>query len=97
MRTYEAVFILDERHFEDAGEAFSQDVAKHIERLGGRLKERKALGRKQFSHPIKKKNAGVYWNFIFDMAPEQVATFENDYRLNETVLRTGVFLFDASN
>lgn len=95
MKTYEAVFVLDERKFDDQGEAFSQEIVKRIQDLGGRLRDRVAMGRKQFARPVRKLNAGVYWDFVFDLAANQVEPFKEVYRLNDAVLRSEVFLFDA--
>jgi ribosomal protein S6 len=93
LRTYEAIFILDQRKFEDAGESFSQDVAKQIESLGGRVEKRVGLGRRQFARPVKKQQAGVYWDFIFGLDPGQVSALVDKYRLDERVFRTEVFLY----
>ena len=95
MRTYEAVFILDDRRYEDGGEAFAKDVVNLIEQLGGRLLERNPMGRRQFARPIRKRNSGIYWDFILDMSPEKVAAFKERYRLDETVFRLQVMSYDA--
>ena len=95
MRTYEAVFVLDESKFDDAGDAFAKDVEQNIQQLGGRIREKTAMGRRPFSRPMKKKHAGIYWDFIFDMETSQVKSLESAYRLNDAVLRTGVFLYEG--
>lgn len=95
MKTYETVFVLDERQFDDQGEAFSQQVEKRIKELGGRLRDRVAMGRKQFARPVKKLNAGIYWDFVFDLEPENITLFKETYRLTDSVLRSEVFLFEA--
>lgn len=91
MRTYDAIFILDEKKLEDGGEGFAKDVASHIKTIGGTLKEKIALGRKTFARPIGKTTAGVYWEFIVDLDPANVPLFEDKYRLNTTLLRMKVF------
>jgi len=95
LKTYEAVFVLDERKFDDQGEAFSQDIVKRVKDLGGRLRDRVAMGRKQFARPVRKLNAGVYWDFVFDLEADKVTDLKETYRLNDAVLRSEVFLFDA--
>ncbi len=94
MRTYEAVFILDNRKLEDDGEAFSREIAEHIKTLGGTVQKRISLGRKQFARPIGKHKAGVYWDYVLDLAPESVAAFQDNYKFNNTVLRLVVFLYE---
>jgi ribosomal protein S6 len=95
LRTYEAVFILDDRKFEDAGEAFSREIGSHIKSLGGKGKERNSLGRKQFARPIGKHVTGLYWGFVFDLDPSKVGTFQDKYRLNTSVLRLTVLQYEA--
>ena len=95
MTTYEAVFILDCKLVEDGGEAFSQEVAKHIRSLGGRVQQRVSMGRRQFARAIGKHKAGNYWDFVFDLDPAKVAAFKDKYRLNSTVLRLQAVLYEA--
>lgn len=94
MRTYEAVFILDERKIEDRGDSFARRVAGHIKDLGGKVQERQSLGRRQLAHPVKKHSSGVYWDFVLDLAPDKLSAFEDKYRLDETVLRLVVFHYN---
>ena len=70
MKTYEAIFILDDKKFDDHGDSFSRKVGEHIRSLGGKVKETNSLGRRQFARRIKKKSAGQYWDFVFDLDPE---------------------------
>ncbi len=94
MRTYEAVFILDERKIEDKGDTFARAVAGHIKDLRGKVRERRSLGRRQLAYKINKRSSGVYWDFVFDLDPARLGAFEDKYRLNETVLRLVVFLYE---
>lgn len=91
MNTYQAVFILDDKKVDDGGDAFANDVVSYIKELGGQFKEKNSLGRKQFARRIKNRSAGHYWEFVFDLDPTKVETFEDRYRLNNTVLRLVVF------
>jgi len=93
LKTYEAVFILDEKKFDDGGEAFSQRVGEDISKLGGSLKNRDNMGRRQFARPIGKHTAGLYWDLVLDLPADKVTAFEDLYRLNEDVLRMQVFLY----
>ena len=93
MSTYETIMILDDKAFEDHGDAFSRKVAAHVKTLGGNLLQRKSLGRKHFARPIAKHSAGVYWDFVFELDPDKVAVFEDKYRLNRAVLRMSVLIY----
>lgn len=87
MKKYEAVFILDIRKTDDEGEAFSKSFAALVESLGGKMTSSVAMGRKQFSYDVKKRKAGIYWNFLFEIEPEKVIDIKTKYRLDEMVLR----------
>jgi len=95
LKTYEAVFILDERQFDDEGKAFAQKVIDKITELGGSERKTESLGRRQFARPIGKQTSGIYWDFIFDLPSSQVNTLKEEYRLMESVLRMSVFLYEA--
>ncbi len=90
MKAYEAVFILNGKHADDNGDAIAAEISKHIQELGGQVKEEKSLGRRQFARPIGKHRAGVYWDFVFELKPADVAPFKGKYRLDERVLRVMV-------
>ena len=89
--TYEIVFLLDSKKADDGGEKFVGDVVKHVGSLGGDVKKRNSLGRKNFATPIRKRRSGLFWDFIVVMDPSKVETFKDKYRLDETVLRLEVF------
>ncbi len=91
---YEAVFVLDERRYDDSGEAFSQELAKNIEVLGGRVRDRVSMGRRQFARPIRKQTAGLYWNLVFEIEASQVKVLKEKYRLDGSVFRSEIFLYD---
>ena len=93
MTTYEAVFILDERKFDDGGEAFLNDLVKQVEGLGGTVKQRTLVGRRQFSRPIRKQTSGIYLSLVFDLGPDKVAPLKENYRLNDAVFRSEVFIY----
>ena len=91
MRTYDIIFILDEKKVDDGGENFTKDVAAHVKALGGNIKERIAMGRRMFARPIGKNTAGVYWEFVTELDPSKVGLFQDKYRLNPIVLRLAAF------
>jgi len=95
LKTYEAVFILDERQFEDEGKSFAQEVMDKVRELGGTERKTESMGRKQFARPVGKHNSGIYWNFVFDLPSSAVNSLKNEYRLMDAVLRVSVFEYDA--
>lgn len=94
LKKYEAVFILDIRKVDDEGEAFSKELAELIKSLGGEMLESVSMGRKQFAREIKKRKAGVYWNYIFNLDADQTDQLRTKFMLDERVLRQLVIIYD---
>ncbi len=94
MKKYEAIFILDIRKVEDEGESFGKELAALIEEQGGTVEKATALGRNQFAYEIKKRKAGIYWNFIFSIDADKITAVKNKFRLDERVLRNMIINYD---
>jgi len=94
LRKYEAVFILDPRKVEGNGEAFDTSIQDKLKGLGANITRVKCLDKKVFTYPIKKRKAGIYWDYVAEMTPDCVAKLEDFYRLNQTVLRLACFLYE---
>ena len=94
MKKYEAIFILDMRKVEDEGKAFSEEFSKLIQSWGGTMIESVMMGRRQFAREIRKRKAGVYLNFVFEVDPEKETQIREQYKLDERVLRIMIILFD---
>ncbi len=94
MKKYEAIFILDLRKVEDDGKAFSEEFDKLIQSWGGNIVESICMGRKQFAREIKKRKAGVYLNFVFELDAEKETQIREYFRLDERVLRIMTIVFD---
>ena len=91
MRKYESVFILNDRKFEDGGEAFSKKVEDTLKSCNASGISKENIGRRPFARPIGKRTHGLYWSFYFQMSPDQVENFQDQFRLEENVLRHVVF------
>ena len=94
VKKYEAVFILDIRKSDDEGAAFSQEFGKLVESLGGKMESTTAMGRRQFTYEIDKHKAGIYFDFIFEIATEQVKAIKEKFVLDERVLRNMILICD---
>ena len=94
MKKYEAVFILDMRKVEDEGQAFSEEFEKNVQSWGGVMVENVSMGRKQFAREIKKRKAGIYWNFVFELEPAKETEIREFYKLDERVIRLMIINFD---
>ena len=93
-REYESIFILNDRKFEDGGEAFSAKVEEALKQCDVDGVKKESIGRRAFARPIGKRTHGLYWSFFFKMRPDQVENFQDKFRLEENVLRHVVFLDD---
>jgi small subunit ribosomal protein S6 len=94
LKKYESIFILDERQVEDQGKMFSEEMAELIKSLGGSLEETIPMGRRQFARKIGKKKSGIYYDFVFSMEEDKVASVKDKYRLDPRVLRMQNFIYD---
>ena len=94
MKKYEAVFILDIRKAEDDGLAFSNEFAELIGKLSGKMVTTEAMGRLQFSYEIKKRKAGIYFDFVFEAPEAAIIDIKNRYHLDERVLRNMIIICD---
>ncbi|MEN9360833.1 MAG: ribosomal protein [Verrucomicrobiota bacterium] len=94
MKKYDAIFILNDRKFEDGGTAYAEKITELIKSLSGTEITHKSMGRKQFARPIGKRTSGLYWRFFFTMPTANVKEFMDKFRLEESVLRHVVHVND---
>ena len=94
LKKYESIFILDIRKVEDEGVAFTNEITSYIESLGGKMVSVEAMGRLQFSYEIKKRKAGIYYDYVFELDEAKVIELKQKYRLDERVLRNMVLVYD---
>ena len=94
MKKYEAVFILDIRKADDEGKAFCAEFAQLIENLGGKLEATVPMGRRQFTYEIDKRRAGLYFDFVFELAAAKVKEIKEKYKLDQRILRNMIITYD---
>lgn len=94
MKKYEAVYILDIRRADDEGAAFCREFEELIGSLGGKMESVVPMGRRQFTYEIDKRRAGLYFNFIFEVAPSKLADIKEKYKLDSRVLRSLTVVYD---
>lgn len=93
MKKYESVIIFDDAKMDASGESYAKDMVAFIEgTLKGKVTLSESMGRKVFSAPIKKRNAGLYWNIMFQVEASQVKVLKDKYRLDENIMRMEVIL-----
>ena len=94
MKKYEAVFILDIRKTDDEGAAFCRGFEELIKSLGGELEKTVPMGRKQFTYEIDKRRAGLYFDFVFELAAAKVKEIKEKYKLDQRILRNMIISYD---
>lgn len=94
MKKYETVFILDERKVQDEGKAFSEEFSSMISGAGGEMVNVTPLGRKQFAREIRKRKAGIYYDFVIKVKESLAKDLSDKYKRDERVLRMQVFVYD---
>ncbi len=95
MKKYEAIFILDIRRVEDEGAAFTNEFSELIENtLGGKMVSSQPMGRIQFSYEIKKRKAGIYFDYVFELEEAKVLDIKDKFQLDERVLRNMIIAYD---
>ena len=94
MKKYEAVFILDIRKAEDEGAAFCKEFEELIASLGGKHESTTPMGRRQFTYEIDKRRAGLYFDFVFELAASPVKEIKDKYKLDQRILRNMILIYD---
>jgi len=94
LKKYEAVFILDIRRVEDEGATFTRELTDLIASLGGAMISADPMGRQQFTYEIKKRKAGIYYDYVFEVAESGIAAIKDKYHLDERVLRNMIIIYD---
>jgi len=94
LKKYETVFILDERKVQDEGKAFAEEFSSVISGAGGEMVSVTPLGRKQFAREIKKRKAGIYYDFVFNAKESFAKDLAGKYKLDDRTLRVQVFAYD---
>jgi ribosomal protein S6 len=81
------MFIFPDSLAEDALAQALEKVKAEIVRAGGQIAEATILGRRNFSRPMKKREAGNYMRFRFDLDPGAMASLAARLKLNEQLFR----------
>lgn len=90
MKKYEALFILPDSLKEDSLAAALAKAQEEIQKLGGKVESVTPLGKRAFARPLKKKGVGHYVLVVFSMAPDQIASLQARYRLDENIFRVQI-------
>ncbi len=87
MRTYEAMIIFAGTVKEDTMNEAMDAFQAEVERQGGKVLDRLALGRRVFARPLKKREAGLYGKMFFEMEPEKIAALKQRCKFVDLLFR----------
>jgi small subunit ribosomal protein S6 len=87
MSTFESTFICSPELPTEKIDELVEKVKKTIEAAGGTIALTQQLGRKRLAYPIKKFREGNYVYLEIAGPGQMVASLENLYKVNDTVIR----------
>lgn len=87
MKTYDGTFIFPTSLAEDALAQTMEKVKTEILRNGGKIVEEQVLGRRSFSRPMRKQEAGNYLRLRFDLDPAAMSALAARLKLIEQLFR----------
>ncbi|MCD7879187.1 MAG: 30S ribosomal protein S6 [Candidatus Gastranaerophilales bacterium] len=87
MRTYELLSIIKPNIDSEEYDKLCAKIEETIVSLEGKVISTDKMGRKKLSYDIKDYRDGYFAVHNFEMEPNQVAKFNRQLRLNETILR----------
>jgi len=87
MNTYDGLFIFGETVRDERVGEMTSYVAGEIEKLGGKILNKRDMRQRSFARPMNKKETGVYVAVTFTLDPDKVADLSARYKLNDEVFR----------
>ena len=94
MRTYEALFILQPELAEDAAQTIATEVESLITDNGGAIVRSEIWGKRRLAFEVEGHSEGIYVLIRFESDPAFQQKLEQSFRLNESMIRFIVVLFD---
>ena len=95
MKKYQAIFILNLKVITDEGEQIIKDIREKLEKsFNSKDVSIDNLGKKNLARPINKITNGLFIRFVFSTDPSHIKKFKEIYRLNKSVLRLVVYIYD---
>ncbi len=93
---YSTIFIVDISQNPDEVDTVTSRIQQLIEDHGGIIKKIDRWGKRRLAYPIKKKNYGFYVEIEFSANSHLniAQTLENEYKLNDRVLRYLTYVID---
>lgn len=87
MSKYEALFIIrpdKEKEIDNVLSGITGFIAKN----NGKVEKEEKWGIRALAYPIKKQSEGIYHKVVFSIDPSAIRILENNYKLNQDIVRT---------
>ena len=94
MSKYDGLYIFTGVAKDEALDKQIEKALAEITRLVGKVIDTVNLGRKTFSHPMHKKDSGVYVRVRFEIDPSKISVLTNRYHLTGDVFRVQFLVVD---
>ncbi len=85
---YETMFILDSNRYARDPNGVSGQIPELITKLGGEVLVSRLWNEQKLAYPINGQRKGTYWLAYFSLEGTKLAEYNNQLRINETVLRS---------
>ena len=94
VRNYESMIILDAKLSPDQISAVIKKYAALITDNGGEIVKTDDMGKKVLAYPINKLTEGYYYINYFTIDTDSVSVLEDNYRIDEKVIRHNLLVED---
>ncbi|MBI2805588.1 MAG: 30S ribosomal protein S6 [Planctomycetes bacterium] len=84
---YECMFILDSSKVAGNLDAADKQIRATLEKHNAEVLVGRLWDERKFAYPIKKQKKGIYYLTYFSSEGKNLVPIENDFSLNETILR----------
>jgi small subunit ribosomal protein S6 len=94
LKTYDGMMIFGTCVKEDDIEKALERAGEEVTKLKGTVDSSRVVGRRSFSRPLHKREAGVYAMMRFTMDPASVAELRGRYKLSDEIFRIQITCAD---
>ena len=84
---YETMFILDSNRYARDPNGVSGQIPELIGKLGGEVLVSRLWNEQKLAYPINGQRKGTYWLTYFKLESTKLSEFNNQLRINESVVR----------
>ncbi len=94
VRNYESMIILDAKLSPDVIKEVLEKYTKIITSNGGEIVKTDDMGKRILAYPINKASEGYYFIYYFAMDADKVKVLEENYRIDEKVIRHNLLILE---